>query len=345
MITPGHVILGVGIMLLVIGIVSFIRERRRLVNALLVILGLGCSLLGVVIVTDDGTGAKLWVVLVMAVLIFAPIIGYPLLAFFLLINGVMMVKREQRTLGNLLSLITGIGFVLLPIAVIVVLNLPNNQHVWTTIGVGIVLFASGVALYLAFFFLVFLVAALAYGKIPANAAAEYVIVLGSGLIGRRVPPLLASRLDKGIEVAAAQKPPAVIIPSGGKGPDEEISEADGMAAYLRDHGVDSSRILEEDQARNTRQNLEFSQKLLPDPHTHVFVVTNNYHVFRAAMLTKQLGIDATVVGAKTAGYYVPSAFLREFAAVLKENLVLNASVVGVWAVLSLALTAISFMSF
>lgn len=38
---------------------------------------------------------------------------------------------------------------------------------------------------------------------------------------------------------------------------------------------------------------------------------------------RRLKLDAEVVGARTARYYVPSAFLREFAAILKGHLLLH----------------------
>src|SRR5699024_5532498 len=52
---------------------------------------------------------------------------------------------------------------------------------------------------------------------------DYIIVLGSGLIGDRVPPLLASRIDKGIELFHKfhKKDHEVkIIFTGGQGKDE-----------------------------------------------------------------------------------------------------------------------------
>ncbi len=57
------------------------------------------------------------------------------------------------------------------------------------------------------------------------------IIFGSGLIGKRVPPLLASRIDKAIEIyhqqKAHQKPPILLF-SGGQGPNEEIPEGIAM---------------------------------------------------------------------------------------------------------------------
>ena len=45
------------------------------------------------------------------------------------------------------------------------------------------------------------------------------------------------------------------------------------------------------------------------------IVTSGYHVLRAAIIARGAGLRGQVTGARTAGYYWPSAMLREFAAV------------------------------
>src|SRR5690625_6488700 len=46
------------------------------------------------------------------------------------------------------------------------------------------------------------------------------------------------------------------------------------------------------------------------------VSTSRYHAFRAALLARSLGFADEAVGGPTTFYYVPSATLREFLAVL-----------------------------
>lgn len=67
---------------------------------------------------------------------------------------------------------------------------------------------------------------------------NYVVVLGAGLIGKKVTPLLASRIDRGIEIYH-KNPGSKLIMSGGQGSDEEIPESHAMAAYAEEHGVPS----------------------------------------------------------------------------------------------------------
>jgi hypothetical protein len=47
--------------------------------------------------------------------------------------------------------------------------------------------------------------------------------------------------------------------------------------------------------------------------------TSNYHVFRTAVLARRLRLRLDVIGAKTASYFVPSAFLRELVALLRQH--------------------------
>lgn len=47
-------------------------------------------------------------------------------------------------------------------------------------------------------------------------------------------------------------------------------------------------------------------------------VTNNYHVLQTSFYARKLGLDAEGLGSKTAGYYIPTAFVREYAAILAK---------------------------
>ena len=340
---PLHVILAVGLLALAGGIYGFWRDRRRMSAMVLILSGFFLSLLSVLILAnDDGRFGTLPLMLIVLGMLL-PVIGYPVLAFFLIANGVVMMRRESRSLGNLLSLLTGLGMLLWPLVPLAIglLDLPDG--VLIVLG-SLATLIGGLGAYAGLCFMIFLSAAVAYRKIPGGFPVQHVIVLGSGLIGDRVPPLLAARLDAGIAAADAQHPPAVLIPSGGKGSDETIAEGVAMARYLSERGVDESRIVVEDQARNTRENLELSRALLPDPGLPVAVVTNSYHVFRTALLTRDLGMRARVVGARTASYFVPSAFIREFVAVMRENWRFHLPVVALWSVLVVAFTATAFVA-
>ena len=109
---------------------------------------------------------------------------------------------------------------------------------------------------------------------------------------------------------------------GGQGPDEDRAEAEAMADHLIEHGIPESVIRRETKSTTTEENLIFGSRIVEEElgASPLVVSTNDYHAFRTALPTRQLGLDATVVPAKTARYYVPAAFLREFIAIVRDYL-------------------------
>jgi uncharacterized SAM-binding protein YcdF (DUF218 family) len=111
---------------------------------------------------------------------------------------------------------------------------------------------------------------------------------------------------------------------GGVGPD---GDADGGSR--RDHGGRPRGV---GQAAATRDS---------GAQRPLLVVTNGYHAPRAALLSRKVGVAADVIGAKTARYFVPSAFLREFVAVLAMNRWLHLAVGGLYLLACLVLLVVS----
>ncbi|HHU60778.1 MAG TPA: YdcF family protein [Natronincola sp.] len=145
---------------------------------------------------------------------------------------------------------------------------------------------------------------------------KYIVVLGSGLKdGMEVTPLLAGRVNKGIE-AHRQNEGSVLILSGGIGRDEKIPEGEAMKNYALQQGVAKSNILVECQSTTTRENLLFSQAIIEElgEEGNILVVTTRYHVLRALLLAKNLGIKCDGRGSKTKLYFSINALVREWIA-------------------------------
>ncbi|SEE92623.1 Uncharacterized SAM-binding protein YcdF, DUF218 family [Arthrobacter alpinus] len=239
------------------------------------------------------------------------------LAGFLISNGATMMRKEGRSLGNLLSLLAGLALLGLPVlAALLVITL-------NPVAIGLAALLFFLCSYFGVVFVVFLAYAVAYGKMKHTSVPAAVVILGSQIINGKVPPLLSSRLDKGLEIYRESPPEAspLLIPSGGQGANESRPEGVAMAEYLVAAGAPHDHVVAEDQAVNTAQNLKFSAAVARKEGRDgpLVVVTNNYHVLRAALLSRKLGIPAQVVGSPTARYFLPSAFLREFVAILKEH--------------------------
>lgn len=148
---------------------------------------------------------------------------------------------------------------------------------------------------------------------------DAVIVLGTGVRGEQVSQTLAYRLDKAVEYSE-KNPKAVIIVSGGQGPQEDITEALAMERYLLAKGVAKERIIKEEASTSTYENYLYSKKILDEMFDSVYttaVITNGFHIFRAVKLAEKLGLDVTHCHAKIEWYSVPINYTRECLAVVK----------------------------
>lgn len=333
MAVAGYVLLGCAVLALVICVAGVVREPRRLSNAFW--LGTAIVFSGLWLLTRALELGGVAPYLLMAAGGLVALIAL-MLPGALIFNGVLMVRREGRRPANLLSLMTGIGMVTLAVLFFVPLG------VWGSALVFSLILAGG---YLGFLFTSLLVYSFLYSRFGRRRGADAIIVLGSGLLGDQVPPLLAARLDRGLrlyqrETEAGHTP--VMVVSGGQGPDEAVSEAEAMRGYLLDAGLPAERVLLEDRAETTEQNLRYSMEVIAGAGKtgRAVAVTNNYHVFRTAVFARRLGLPVNVLGAPTALYFLPSAFLREFAALLVHYRRINLFTCGVLIALPLVLTLV-----
>lgn len=178
-----------------------------------------------------------------------------------------------------------------------------------------------------------------------DVSADYILILGCRF--RRdgtLPPLLRGRVDKAIEYWRSRTGgQAVLVPSGGRGSDEPMAEAEAMKRYLLAQGVPGDRILAEDQSKNTYQNMAYSKALIDarTPGAQVVYATTNYHVFRSGVWASLAGLPAEGMGSRTKWWYWPNAFLRECAGLLMNRIVqeflLLAAMIVFFGALSMAL--------
>ncbi|AZM51319.1 hypothetical protein DMA15_00930 [Streptomyces sp. WAC 01529] len=293
-----------------------LRERRRFGNAVLLGLAVLCALVAWMfrLIRSGSTSALFMAYSLLALCA----LGILVLTYLLFVNGLRMVRKEGRSPANLLSLMAALS-ILGVIALLI-----TAAVVRTPLLVGIGAAALGLSSYVSFLFLSFVCYAFLYGRLQVRRKADFVVVLGSGLVGgSTVPPLLASRLDRAREVHSrltGRGVSPVLITSGGQGPDEDLPESHAMADYLTDRGFPAELIEREDRSTSTEENLRFSKAIMEKarPGYRCVVVTNNYHAFRAALTARRAGVRGQVVGAPTAAYFWPNATLREFVAVLVD---------------------------
>lgn len=324
--------LGLAVLAFLAFLIGMAQDPRSFRNAVLLGLALALGALGAAERLAAMPGRPERLLLLGLVLLVA--LGPFLVACYLIGNGVTMARRERLRPASLLPLVAGLA-ILAVIGLELAADRTGNRKLGLLATVAELVFG-----YVSFLLISYVIYAWVYGRVAGLASrAEYVIVLGAGL-GRRgqVTPLLASRLDRGREVweaIASRGGQPVLIVSGGKGPDEPVPEAEAMATYLITRGFPADRLVREDRSRTTEENLAFSKAIMDAarPGSRCVVVTSNYHVFRTAIITRKAGLRGQVTGARTAGYYWPSAMLREFAAVFLRYRLVN---LGICALLAFA---------
>ena len=129
---------------------------------------------------------------------------------------------------------------------------------------------------------------------------DYLIVLGAAVYGDQPSPTMERRLEGALEYLE-EYPDSIAIVSGGMGAGETVTEAQAMHDWLIAHEVPEERILMEDKATSTQENLEFSFRIIrergDEPDGKVAIVSSAYHLYRAKLMARNLRVEAVGVAA------------------------------------------------
>lgn len=263
------------------------------------------------------------------ILIILFIMAFPvILILTLFVEGIRIIRHEGIKPTNMLlmvcSILLGIYLIVWPMI---------GELVKNTLGTIVYMVISFSIVYiLAVFTMYSLSAILNLVHLRKRRNADYIVVLGAGIIGKKVTPLLASRIEKGIKLLR-YNPNAVLIMSGGQGPGESIPESEAMVAYAVDKGVERDKLFMEQKSTSTQQNLLFSRELMEKQKPKIIIVTTAYHVFRALILARKQGMKCVGFGAKTKWYFTLNAFIREFIGYLSLTWKMHVFVIVAMAVL------------
>ena len=135
-----------------------------------------------------------------------------------------------------------------------------------------------------------------------EAQVDYLVVLGAKVRQDGPSVSLWDRIYETVSYLNAH-PDTIAIVSGGQGEDEPITEAKSMRDELVKLGISEDRIWMEDKATSTDENLRYSLDLIEEktgqrPQT-LGVLSSEYHLFRASLMAKKLGIEFVGIPAKT----------------------------------------------
>lgn len=293
------------------------------------------------------------------VVAFVPMV---LLSILVTISNIQLLRKEGRNWRNLLGTMLGITMVIaciMPELTEYYLQTTRliDVHNWRGIGrfVGMFIsnFCGSIVAYLNCILIGTIVLSVRAARhIPAFDK-DYILIHGC-MIRKdgTLPKLLQSRADRALEFAKMQKEATgkdiIFVPSGGKGSDEIISEAEAIRRYLKEKGVADEQILLEDRSKNTEENLKFSAELIrkeskvSDPK--IAFSTTNYHVFRAGLLASDMGLQLEGIGSHTKSYFWINAFVREFIATMYSEKWTHAFVFGVLTLINLLMVIMTYVS-
>ena len=270
-----------------------------------------------------------------AVLTLPCIIGF---AIFAIITNAILIKKEGFSYRNLLGIFLGI---------FALMGLFGSQTIYMFISKLVVgeqlviakkFFDAIINVVLSYFYT--LIIATLYCNIKAanhipEFDKDYVIILGCKIKkDGTLTLLLKARVDKAIEFAKMQKEKTgkdiIFVPSGGKGDDEIMAEAEAMQKYLIEQGISKKNILVENKSTSTIENMKFSNSIIIDnndgkskkdknQNAKISFSTTNYHVFRSGVIANECGVDCEGMGSPTKWYFYTNALIREFIANLVQE--------------------------
>lgn len=261
----------IGLVFIILAIYFIKKEPRRLLNGILIELGifLWGSIFSIFTMVNDkfdhvsNLGAEIITIIIFFLLLILFFLG-----ILLIIDGVFLIRKEGLSLTNLLPIVFGVtSMAMLPFTFVSML-----LHLTSNIMVKLILkFLFLISLYIPFMFFAFLIYSIIYLYIPKPKKCDFIIVHGCSINGTEVTPLLKKRLDKAIVWYKKFNKKPIFIVSGGQGKDEIVSEAWAMKKYLIDNEINEKNIIMEDKSTTTLENLKYSKDIMIKKIKNIYV--------------------------------------------------------------------------
>lgn len=154
--------------------------------------------------------------------------------------------------------------------------------------------------------------------------ADAVVVLGASVYEDGTPSdILADRLEVAADLYKAGAAREIIV--SGDNTDEHYNESDAMRDYLIDLGVPEDKIVVDHLGTDTYSSIYRAKNAFGA--NRIIVVTQAYHLYRALMIAKGLGMNAGGVAADKGDYDDQTEYsVREILARTKDCLMTLAQV-------------------
>jgi len=156
----------------------------------------------------------------------------------------------------------------------------------------------------------------------APQKADVIIILGGGVLKdtRTLPWGVVERIQKGVELYKQGIAPKIIV-TGGLVAFNSYAESEIMAPYVRQLGVPTGDVIEEDRAKDTYSNALYSHQILEkNGWAKAIVVTSDFHTQRACHVFRQQEISITCAAAHKNPSFDRSAFrnLNDMQSIIRE---------------------------
>ena len=281
-------------------------------------------------------------------------------SILVIISNISLIRKEGFKLRNILGILLGIVLCFSSVLPEILYNMLYSAS-WIDIrnqnGIGVYVYNF---IETTIYIIITYIECILIGTIimGINAAKyipkfdkDFILILGCQIKkDGTLTKLLKGRVDRAIEFSKMQKEKTgkdiIFVPSGGKGNDEIMSEAQAMKNYLIEKGIKENNILIEDKSKNTFENIKFSNKLINDKvkNAKIAFSTTNYHVFRAGIIARNQNVNIEGIGAKTKSYFWANAFIREFIATLFSEKKKHIAIVCCIIVLALFIVVLKYIS-
>ncbi len=150
--------------------------------------------------------------------------------------------------------------------------------------------------------------------------ADAIVVFGaSAYHNGNYNPCLLARVDQAVQLHTQALAPKILM-TGGLNPEDNAIEAAVMQQIAVELGASSSAILLESRATSTYENVAFSNSILEEQNLDsVILVTEGFHMFRAAAVANGFGWNYTIAPTNESPCWQRWRFLSRF--FLREPLV------------------------
>ncbi len=144
---------------------------------------------------------------------------------------------------------------------------------------------------------VFALIILAFAYLSESENADYLIVLGCKLDNDRPVQALIDRIDKSVSYLM-KNPGCKVIVSGGITQGNTVSEAQIMHDLLVNRGIETERIIMEQEAKDTYENFYYAKKLL-DKDKRICFCSSDYHILRSRLMALKNGLNVSSICSRT----------------------------------------------